>query len=278
MRGWGFAAALLTALLLATGAGTVARAAEPVSTEARAEARALYQKGTANYNVGEFQVALQQFKQAYLIQPDPVFLFNMAQCYRQLGDYQNAALQLRAYLRETPDAPNRTELRRLLTEIEQKADQARAKANAKSAADAEKARAEHERTRTTTPTEPARAAAPPAHPGRTKQIAGLVVGVAGLGLVGGGIGLAVIAKNEGDQLTAAARDHGIFDWDKQQAGKQHQVIGDVLLGVGGAAVATGVVLFVLGRRDASRAERAHALSLTPALAPRLAGVQLSGRF
>ena len=40
------------------------------------EAKARYTTGQSHYNLNEFQEALQDFKEAYRLFPDPVFLFN----------------------------------------------------------------------------------------------------------------------------------------------------------------------------------------------------------
>src|SRR5262249_53512921 len=46
------------------------------------------------------------------------FLYNIAQCYRQLGDKPNAIRFYRTYLRETPNAPNREDVTRLISVLE----------------------------------------------------------------------------------------------------------------------------------------------------------------
>jgi tetratricopeptide (TPR) repeat protein len=81
-------------------------------------AKALFESGTSHYNLNEFDEALRDFKEAYRIRPDPVFLFNIAQCYRQLGDPKAAASFYRSYRRELPNAPNRAEVDRLIDEMD----------------------------------------------------------------------------------------------------------------------------------------------------------------
>ncbi len=81
-------------------------------------ARSLYEDGLKQYNLGHFDVALQDFESAYQAKPDPAFLFNIGQCRRMLGQPQQAILAYRAYLRELPDAPNRGDVHALVTEME----------------------------------------------------------------------------------------------------------------------------------------------------------------
>lgn len=82
------------------------------------QARALYEVGTKNYRVGNYREALEAFKQAYLVKRDPAFLFNLGQCYRQLGDLENEVREYRAYLMEQPSAPNRADVEQFIAEAE----------------------------------------------------------------------------------------------------------------------------------------------------------------
>jgi hypothetical protein len=86
-----------------------------------------------HYNLAEFEAALADFKEAYRLRPDPVFLFNIAQCHRRLDNPADAATFYRAYLREAQAAPNRAEAERLAGEMERAAE-----AKAKARADAER--------------------------------------------------------------------------------------------------------------------------------------------
>ena len=97
--------------LLAVALGGVARAAEP------GDAKARYMSGQSHYNLNEFSEALQDFKEAYRLHPDPAFLFNIAQCERQLGDFDEAIKFYRSYLRNKPDASNAREVQKKIDEL-----------------------------------------------------------------------------------------------------------------------------------------------------------------
>lgn len=105
---------ILIGLILAT---STALAGEDDKTRART----LYQSGTSHYNLSEFKEALVDFKEAYRLLQDPSFLFNIAQCHRQLGDAAQAANFYRAFRREAPDAPNRADVDRLIAEMDKAA-------------------------------------------------------------------------------------------------------------------------------------------------------------
>ena len=103
-------------LLVAAMGGTAIAASESAKSKA---AKAHYEEGLKRYNLGEFKAALDAFKAGYLEKADPVFLFNLGQCYRKLGDAENAIQEYAAYLRERPDAPNREDVVRVVAELKQ---------------------------------------------------------------------------------------------------------------------------------------------------------------
>ena len=103
---------LVVWITLASVAGGVAHADD------RATAREAYRDGTRLYEVGEFAKALEAFKRAYLAYPDPSLLFNLGQCYRQLGVKPDAVRSYRQFLNKVPDAPNRADVERLIANLE----------------------------------------------------------------------------------------------------------------------------------------------------------------
>jgi hypothetical protein len=84
------------------------------------EASAHYKKGRSLYNVSEYRAALDEFKQAYVAHEDPAFLYNIAQCHRQLGNHREAITFYKRFLNESPKAPNRKEIERLISDLEVK--------------------------------------------------------------------------------------------------------------------------------------------------------------
>jgi len=110
-----------------------------------AKAKALFKEGEKDYNGGNFQSALEKYQQAYDLSPLPGFLFNEAQCYRQLGNFERAGFMYGRFIDlSKPKAPNVDLAAKLKAEVDQKqaekkaADEAEAKrlAEAKAAEDA----------------------------------------------------------------------------------------------------------------------------------------------
>lgn len=88
------------------------------NTDGKAEAKAHFAAGENHYNLNEFTEALQEFKDAYRLYPDPVFLYNLGQCERQLGHHEDAIRFYRSFLRLQPKAPNKAEVQRKIEEME----------------------------------------------------------------------------------------------------------------------------------------------------------------
>jgi len=83
-----------------------------------AEAKAHSNRGTSMYNLGRFSDALAEYEAAYLAVQDPPFLFNIAQCHRKMGKNKEALDSYRTYLRVAPEAPNRVEVQKRISELE----------------------------------------------------------------------------------------------------------------------------------------------------------------
>ena len=95
------------------------------STEDAAMKRAQghFRKGEKLFALGRFEDALGEYQKAFEEYPLPEFLFNIGQCHRNLGDYDQAIFSFRKYLRLKPDAENRDATEELIAELE--ADKAR---------------------------------------------------------------------------------------------------------------------------------------------------------
>jgi tetratricopeptide (TPR) repeat protein len=106
----------LALLLVIGGAGRAGAAASP--SDPKQEAKARFVSGQSHYNLNEFPEALRDFKEGYRLFPDPVFLYNLGQCERQLGHPDEAIRFYRSFLREQPKAPNRQDVLHKIEEME----------------------------------------------------------------------------------------------------------------------------------------------------------------
>jgi tetratricopeptide (TPR) repeat protein len=164
-----------------------------VHAEDKEKAREAYRAATQHYDFGEYQQALDGFKEAYKNYEDPAFLYNIAQCHRALGYKQEAITFYKSYLRNSADAPNRDEVQKTIADLQ-------------SAIDREKrALAPADANLTTSPSTAAAPIAAPSNqefpatgstsplekrPPRRAWIWGVVAGVVAVGVaVGVGVGL-----------------------------------------------------------------------------------------
>ena len=81
-------------------------------------AKRFFLSAQKHFDLGEYADALHDFKEAYRVQEDPVFIYNIAQCQRLLGQNVDAIHSYKSYLRRSPEAPNRAEVERKIAALE----------------------------------------------------------------------------------------------------------------------------------------------------------------
>src|SRR3982750_638288 len=106
----------LMAALFALAAGPL-RAQDSSLEEAKAHAA----RAKVHYDLGEYEKAAEEYIQVYRVRPLPALLYNIAQSYRQAGQYEKAKQFYRSYLRESKDisASNRSAIAKAIREIEE---------------------------------------------------------------------------------------------------------------------------------------------------------------
>lgn len=115
---------LCLGLLLVLGLSSFEAAAQkkgdpPKKPEPQIEqAKILYQQGEDHFKVGEFEKALEAYKEAYKLSHAPLFLLNMGQCQVKLGQYEEAKHSYEALLREDPNTPYRVEVEGKIVEMD----------------------------------------------------------------------------------------------------------------------------------------------------------------
>jgi hypothetical protein len=107
----------LAPVIVAVGLVSSTASGQPAD---RAAAREHYARADQHYRQGDFARALAEYKRALALRKDPAFVFNIAQCHRQLGQDQEALFYYRLYLVEAKDAPNRREVRQTIEDLERR--------------------------------------------------------------------------------------------------------------------------------------------------------------
>lgn len=109
----------LLALFLTVLGARVAAAEDPSLRAAKRH----FERGEKLYALTKFSDALAEYQKAFDAKPIPDFLFNIGQCYRNLGDYDSAIFSYQKYLKLAPDASNREKVEQLISDLEAKKDQ-----------------------------------------------------------------------------------------------------------------------------------------------------------
>jgi tetratricopeptide (TPR) repeat protein len=222
-RRCGVMIALALAAQLAAPAGD---ASAEDSDDAR-EARAHFEKGRREFDIGLYDKAIEEFQIAYTIKNDPVLLRNIAQCHRLAGHLQLAVVYYNNYLRVQPQAPAHDEIEGLIAELERKLAQVAPPV--------------------VEPPRPPVRVAP--RPRRGMQFAGVVLLTGGvLGAAAGGIGFGLSAVAQGDELRREAQLHLSFDPAVESSGNAFQALAITSYVVGAVVAALGAVLIGLARR------------------------------
>ena len=247
--------------------------ASPAWAQDRAAARQHFADGERHYAAGEWSEALTEYQAANDAAPMPEFLFNMAQCHRQLGHHADAMAMYQQFLAERPDAPNRQTVEELI-------DEARAQASAAQATPAPPG-ADETPAPETTPA-PADATAPPPAPAdrpsplaRIRVTTWAALGGSALLFTLSGLFALDAGNAESDladpNLNCRARLSRCLDL--QDRGDRSSVLRNTFFVVGLAALAgTGVLAFL----DLSRSSDDRMAILVPAISPN--AVALAGVF
>jgi len=103
-------------------AALLAVAAAPAQAQDAEKARQLFQQGSKYYDLAEFDKAIEAWQQGYDQKPDPGFLYNIAQAYRQKQDPAKAIFFYKGYLRNSPKAHNRAEVEQKIAALQKQLD------------------------------------------------------------------------------------------------------------------------------------------------------------
>jgi hypothetical protein len=207
-------------------------------------ARRHFDKGTAFYNEGRYAEAIGEFEAARKTKPLPAFDFNIARAHDRLEHPREAIAAYEHYLAGAPTAPDAAEVRaRVAVLMQRLGEGAPPDAAARGSA--------------SLPPPPADSSPPPL---ARRRVYTWAVGGAGVALLAGSLVAGLVANSrygtlkgecaaDGSCNGATAPDaQGLID-----GGHAGGLASDVLLGVGLAAVVTGVVLFfVEGRHPVER--------------------------
>ncbi len=271
----------------------LAAAGAPSARADRAAAKQLTEQATLAYKHGHFQEAHEDFSMAYGEFAAPLLLFNLGQCYRELGNYERASFFLRGYLHEVPRARNRALIEDLITECESKLAAEQAELRRRQEEEKEQRALKLAEANLLAEQQPPPVALFPSEVpavdrvdllgqqrvGRTKLAAGL--GIAAAGIVALGVGAYFSVRTSSDastvnQVVAQGQAWSQAVEGTYRDGSRSVVIADVLYAAGATVVVAGGVLAVLGWQQGVSARKA--LSIAGITSPRNGPMALAWTF
>lgn len=199
-----------------------------------AAARMHYERGTTLFDLQRYAEAAKEYEAAFEAKSDPALLFNIGQAYRFAGDYAKALAAYRSYLRRVPEAENRSDVERRITELQKLNDDQKRTARVPSSP--------------TTP--PERTAEPTVAPSSARQPAsrpesssttarrrnvklptGIAVAAVGVVAIAVGAAFEGLAASANRSLTNPSPG-ATFDTHVEQTLKTDETVGPILLSVG----------------------------------------------
>ena len=244
----------------------------PVSEEEKSEAEKLSEEAIGKFQEKDFEGAAALFEKAYSIDPQPNYLFNIGRVYEEAGDLEKAVEFYGKFVKQPGvDLDSRgvaLERLKVLREILEQTQEPQQ-------GEEPEEPTEPEEPEEVEPVEP-----PPPEPvddgsaKKRKSMRGAGFGLLGVGaaaVIGGAVtgGLAQGDNNSASEAATPAESQDLLDSSRTKA-----LVADVLFGVGGALVLTGVILVAVG----SKKPKGERVAVTPTFGPRGAGATLRLRF
>lgn len=254
----------------ATATTTVTTPPTASDPAAPAGAGELSSQAIERFRAKDYDAAARLFEQAYGIDPNPNYLFNIGRVYEEKGDIRSAVTYYQRFVKEPGVEIGARELAvqrlRVLKAILNETEAPPPTTTTAPTADT---------TTTTTTTPPSRTGADNPDPKQSMRLGGYaLIGVGGVSLIVGGIfgGLTLAKKGDLDDSRIVEERQSLA-----HQGKTFAVISDVTLFTGAALLATGVVLAVLARKPRAGAKTGRS-ALLPSVGRDHAGLTYSLRF
>jgi len=186
----------------------------------------LFNEGQRAYDDANYALAVERWNNSYRLSKEPALFYNIAQAYRLAGDCAHALSSYRQFVAFDPSSERRPLADEFVSELEPTCGQ---------------------------PSDPREVTRPVRNQdaGRNLKVVGLAIGSVGVVSVATGLYFGHRASLLGEEVTNACRSG--CDWamyrSKDAEGRGAQTKQYVLVGIGGAAIIGGGVLYWLASRE-----------------------------
>ena len=252
---------------------------DPLAAPKDAKAAAHLKQGNRHYRLRDFQSAITEYKAGAAIEEAGVFWYNLGQCYRQLGNYEDALWYYQRFLdRGKPTGALKDSVVDFIAKMTAEKEKAATKQQPTDAGGDENSATTATKVQATTPPVPAVTQttetpeepvdAPPRWYADKLGWAITGVGVAG---VGAGIGLIVSSSGLADDADNATNELDRADLHDRADSRRR--LGTIVTGVGAAVAIGGIIKLVLVPKQSETAPVVSAAPTSGGLA-----LTISGRF
>ena len=236
------------------------------------QARAYVNAGLRAHDQGDYDAAIALYQRAYDLVPHPALFFNMGQSHRLAGRRREALDMYRRYLTEVPTGALADQTRIWIAALESEpANEPPAERGPSEVAPADASPIPSGAPGALTATAEERSS--PDDLARPWRIAAGATAGAGLISAAAGSYFGWRARRISNELS---EPNAVYFPEKAQEGKSAEKTMFILYGIGGALIAGGAAMYVLG--GLGHDEESSATALTPVVGPDRVGLALSGAF
>jgi tetratricopeptide (TPR) repeat protein len=187
--------AVLVCAMAAPAAADVDDPTRMSAAERSSRARQLFELGRSRFNIDDYEGAMQVFKQAYLYDPKPLFLYNLGATAAKLNRTAEAIEYYERFIREAPTAPQRDKAERKIAELKEQLAREEAQKPAREAERPPPTKAPAETVAPAPPLgQPAAAVEARAAPRRSRTGLYVALGIVGALVVGGVVTAVVLTQ------------------------------------------------------------------------------------
>ena len=247
--------------------------ADPLAKPTDPEAIRHLERGDTHFRLREFKEAVEEYREGTRIEPSPRFLYNIAQSFRQLKDYENSLWYFRQWLSVAkPPDEMRGPIEEVMTKMREEMEAVATTKPPTEPASSDGA---------STDTEPAPAEVAVRSSFTTRRKVALGVGAGGFVALGVGVLLGLRASGFDDDAAALCPTISCQQSAEANAlierADANSLYSRVSYGVGAVAVLGAVVLWVTGSPGSGVSASSRA-AVAPQVSHGFAGVDVTVRF
>jgi hypothetical protein len=256
----------LVTIIVLTTATTVVAQEETEESDDEARARMLYERGNSAFLAGEYDAAIEAFRESYELSGRPQLLYNMGTVYDRQRNDPRALEMFERYLEAEPTSEISDEVRARVRVLHERLEEGEDTEDTEGTEDTRVAE-------DTRDTEEA-GGEPVESSGGGGRLATWIVGGLALALAGGAIATGVVANDKyGELENGCGAMGGCTDAQIDDSGVETlALVTNVLWGVAGAAAIAAVVLFFVEGGNDDDDQREMAIGIGPG------SVQIRGSF